>query len=220
VVDQSIRNASNTGKIICVGRNYVEHAKELNNPVPTVPLLFMKPASTIVEMGGELTIPRDLGECHIETEIALLITKPLTNASIDECRSAIGGVGLGFDLTLRDLQSTLKKKGHPWERAKCFDGSCPLSEFVALTGDENLQAIGLTLELNGKRQQQGLASEMLFSIPTLLAEISQCFSLQPGDIVLTGTPAGVCALSQNDRLTATLALEGRTLITASSTVAH
>jgi len=213
-----IKNSENTGKIVCVGRNYAEHAKELNNPIPTSPLLFMKPASAIVAMSGELKIPLDLGECHIETEIALLIDKPLANASAKECRDAISAVGLAYDLTLRELQSKLKAKGHPWERAKCFDGSCPLSDFVELSAEIELEGLELILTRNGEIQQQGAASQMLFSVPQLLVEISNCFSLQPGDVVLTGTPAGVGAIHNQDSLKATLGYNGRTLVEAQSLV--
>src|SRR5690606_22522641 len=119
------------GKAVCDGRNYAEHAKELNNPVPTSPILFMKPSTAIVALADGFAIPQDQGECHHELELAVLIGKPLKNASEAEVRNAILGYGIGLDLTLRDLQNRLKEKSHPWEVAKAFDGANPLSGFIA-----------------------------------------------------------------------------------------
>ena len=119
------------GKIVCVGRNYAEHAAELNNPVPEQPLLFIKPATSAADMQQPLQLPQGVGDVHYETEIALLIGKPLSKAQPQEALAAVAGVGLALDLTLRDLQTQLKNLGHPWERAKAWDGACPLSHFVA-----------------------------------------------------------------------------------------
>ncbi|WP_269618617.1 fumarylacetoacetate hydrolase family protein [Zhongshania sp. BJYM1] len=192
------------GKVVCVGRNYAEHAKELGNAVPTSPLLFIKPATAMVAMAEPLSLPEGLGSCHHELEMALLIGEPLTKAAPEACRAAIAGIGLALDLTLRELQDELKKKGHPWERAKAFDGACPLAEFVAF--DPNLDFTALTLRLtrNGGVQQQGSCGDMLFSVENLLSEISHSFTLMPGDVVLTGTPAGVGPLNSGDKLLAEL----------------
>ncbi|WP_251977578.1 fumarylacetoacetate hydrolase family protein [Salinicola avicenniae] len=179
------------GKILCVGRNYAEHAAELNNPVPASPLLFMKPATSAVALEEPLVEQFAFGEVHFETELALLIGKRLSRASREDAPEAIAGVGLALDLTLRDVQSALKEKGHPWERAKAFDGACPLSRFVALESVPDWSAITFHLDIDGKRQQSGKASDMLFDIPALLEEMSATFTLEPGDVVLTGTPAGV-----------------------------
>lgn len=191
------------GKVVCVGRNYAEHAKELNNPVPSEPILFIKPATSVVPMQQPIGIPTEYGSCHIETEMALLIGKEIHNENASLAVEAIAGVGLGFDLTLRDLQNTLKEKGHPWEKAKAFDGSCPLSPFVATDGVD-WGNVDLTLTRNGERQQTGNSSDMLTGVGDLLSYISRFFTLQPGDVVLTGTPAGVGPLSPGDELTATL----------------
>ena len=120
------------GKIVCIGRNYAEHARELNNPVPDEPLLFIKPATSAVHITRPLDFPRNQGAVHFETELAVLIGRPLTNASASDAEAAILGYGLALDLTLRDVQSRLKEKGQPWERAKAFDGACPLSPFVCI----------------------------------------------------------------------------------------
>jgi 2-keto-4-pentenoate hydratase/2-oxohepta-3-ene-1,7-dioic acid hydratase in catechol pathway len=192
------------GKIVCVGRNYADHAKELNNPIPKTPLLFIKPATAAITMDQPITIPAGLGACHHELEMAILIGRELSAAQETDCLAAIAGVGLGIDLTLRDVQSALKEKGQPWERAKAFDGSCPLSQFVEV-GDRDIQQLDLKLWRNSELQQQGNTRDMLFSVSHLLGEISQCFTLLPGDVVMTGTPAGVGPLMPGDHLKLELA---------------
>ncbi|MBM95765.1 MAG: isomerase/hydrolase [Oceanospirillaceae bacterium] len=193
-----------TGKIVCVGRNYAAHAKELNNPVPESPILFIKPGSAAVPMVPAFSIPVDQGEVHHELEIALLIGKRLKHASASEADLSIDGIGLGLDLTLRDVQNELKANGHPWERAKAFDGSCPLSGFVDTRRVPDWRNLTLCLKRNGVMQQQGNTAAMIFNIVGLLVEISRTFTLEPGDIVLTGTPAGVGPLKPGDRLEASL----------------
>ena len=187
------------GKIVCVGRNYAEHARELNNPVPDEPLLFIKPATSAVHITRPLDVPRGQGDVHFETELAVLIGRPLTNASASEVENAILGYGLALDLTLRDLQSQLKEKGQPWERAKAFDGACPLSPFVpaAKLPTDNIH---FTLDVDGKRQQTGDTKDMLNPIVPLIAHMSHQFTLEPGDIVLTGTPKGVGPLASGQTL--------------------
>lgn len=188
---------------MCVGRNYADHAKELNNPVPSQPLLFIKPATAAVSMDEPIQLPKAQGACHHELELAILIGKPLKNANSVEARKAVVGIGLALDLTLRDLQDQLKRQGHPWERAKAFDGSCPLSSFVNADG-VNLQQLDFELYKNGSLQQQANTANMLFTVDSLIADISACFSLLPGDVVLTGTPAGVGLLESGDLLQAKL----------------
>lgn len=192
------------GKAVCVGRNYAEHAKELNNPIPSSPMLFIKPASAFANMAENIAIPSGLGDCHHELEVALLIGKTLSEAKPDEVMAGVLGYGLALDLTLRDLQSELKKKGHPWERAKAFDGACPLSPFVSATAIPDWCQLQLRLTRNGQLQQEGQAKDMIFGIEALLSNISHSFTLNPGDIVLTGTPAGVGPLRPGDQLKAEL----------------
>ena len=191
------------GKIVCVGRNYAEHAKELNNPIPTEPLLFIKPATAAVHLTKPLDFPRDQGAVHFETELAVLIGKPLTNASASDAEAAILGYGLALDLTLRDLQNRLKKQGRPWERAKGFDRACPLTPFVQ-TSDLDRHRLHFSLDIDGERQQSGDTADMLFSVVPLIAYISTQFSLLPGDIILTGTPKGVGPLHSGQILQLTL----------------
>jgi 2-keto-4-pentenoate hydratase/2-oxohepta-3-ene-1,7-dioic acid hydratase in catechol pathway len=191
------------GKIVCVGRNYAAHAAELNNPVPSAPLLFMKPASAAARLEQPLALPTGLGAVHHEMELCVLIGKPLTCADPRAASAAIAGIGLALDLTLRDVQDQLKKDGHPWERAKAFDGAYPMSEFIDAEGLD-LNNLSIQLWRNGKLQQNGNTGQMLFAIDRLIAEISRNFSLLPGDIVSTGTPAGVGPLASGDVLIATL----------------
>tara|TARA_B110000914_G_scaffold8413_1_gene6977 strand:- start:2717 stop:3385 length:669 start_codon:yes stop_codon:yes gene_type:complete len=188
------------GKIVCVGRNYAAHARELNNPLPTSPVLFIKPSTALAAIDNEIIIPTDLGECHFETEMSLLMGKKLTNCSEDEAAAAITGVGLSLDLTLRDIQQDLKDNGLPWEKAKAFNGACPSSGFVSRIHVGDLQNQQIRLYKNGQLQQDGNTSDMLNPVLPLLAYISQFFTLLPGDIVLTGTPAGVGPLQVGDKL--------------------
>lgn len=202
-------NFNDIGKIVCIGRNYVAHAKELGNVVPTKPLLFMKPASCIRHVSEGVSFPRDLGECHYECELVIQLNKDLSNATLDEVQNAIGKVTLGLDLTLRDVQSQLKEQGLPWERAKCFDGAAVLGDWVnveseAFSDFRTGKNIRYQLFINDKLCQDGDTAMMLFDIPALLVEISRTFSLQKGDIIMTGTPAGVGKLNVGDKLVMSL----------------
>ena len=188
------------GKIVCIGRNYADHAKELDNPVPTEPLLFIKPATSAARFDEPLEPPYTRGDVHYEAELALLVGERLTHATADEAERAIVGIGMALDLTLRDLQTQLKEKGHPWEIAKAFDGACPMSDFMPLDRVPNWNALTFELEINGELRQQGDASDMLFPVPTLVAEMSRHFTLEPGDVILTGTPEGVGELPRGAKL--------------------
>ncbi|WP_129140453.1 fumarylacetoacetate hydrolase family protein [Modicisalibacter coralii] len=193
------------GKIVCVGRNYAEHARELDNPVPSEPLLFIKPSTAAVSLDAPLEAPFAHGEVHFETELALLIGERLTAATPAQAARAVAGLGLALDLTRRDVQSRLKEKGHPWEIAKAFDAACPLSAFAAVEGEPDWQSLHFTLDIDDERRQTGDSRDMLFAIPELLAEMSRHFTLEPGDVVLTGTPAGVGVLPRGAELRLALA---------------
>lgn len=206
-------------KVVCVGRNYAAHAKELNNPIPTTPLLFIKPSTSLCPLSPSFSLVTDQGECHIETEIALLVGETISNEEADTAWSKLAGIGLGFDLTLRDLQSALKEKGHPWERAKAFDNSCPMGSFVSVDDQAKQGEYALKLVRNGQLQQQGRASDMITPMAQLLAHISRTFTLLPGDIVLTGTPAGVCALAKGDQLSVELSANGQVILAHQTVVA-
>jgi len=187
------------GKIVCVGRNYAEHARELNNPVPDQPLLFIKPSTAAVHLTRPIVLSRNQGSVHFETELAVLIGRPLTSASASDVKAAILGYGLALDLTLRDLQSDLKEKGHPWERAKAFDGACPLSPFVPVAQLPQ-DHLTFTLDINQQRRQTGDTRDMLNPLIPLIAHMSSYFTLLPGDVILTGTPSGVGPLEAGQTL--------------------
>jgi len=193
-----------TSKVVCVGRNYSEHAKELNNPLPKEPLLFIKSTNTLVDIEPTIEIPKNRGECHHELEIAILIGHPLKNSDEREVIASISGIGLGLDLTLRDIQHQLKEKKQPWEKAKSFDGACPVTHFIDPYKFTDLSATLTDLDFlmtkNGQVVQAGNSGHMLFSISALIEDISHHFSLYPGDIILTGTPAGVGPLYREDKI--------------------
>ncbi|CAG0911538.1 unnamed protein product, partial [Cyprideis torosa] len=174
-------------KAVCVGRNYADHAAELNNPVPIEPLLFIKPESALLAFTQDLPVDRQHA-VHYELELTVLIGHTLRAATAAEAEDSILGIGLGIDLTRRDLQAILKDKGHPWEKAKAFDGSGIITPFVPLEEMPPLSDIGFSLMINGERRQQGHSSQMITPIIDLLVHASEYFTLNPGDIVFTGTP--------------------------------
>ncbi|WP_349304240.1 fumarylacetoacetate hydrolase family protein [Pseudoalteromonas citrea] len=187
------------GKAVCVGRNYVAHAQELNNPIPDEPLLFMKPSSSFQAFDSEVKLREDLGQHHYEAELVILIGSVVDRDTVNYADAVIG-VGLGLDLTLRSVQTRLKSQGLPWERAKAYDGSCALTPFTPVSKHHNLHNSEYRFWINGELKQQGDTSLMINSVEALIANISQVFSLYPGDIVMTGTPAGVGALAHGDKL--------------------
>ncbi len=193
------------GKAVCVGRIYADHAKELNNPVLKKPLLFIKPFTAMTAMNSALQLPDGDQPCHYEAELVVLIGAPLKNANAEQAQNAIAGIGLGLDLTLRGLQDELKKKGHPWELAKAFDNSCPLSQFIEADKIEDIENTEYKLWINGELRQHGQTQQMMMPIYQLLSYCSEHFTLLPGDVVLTGTPAGVGVLKSGDKLRLQLA---------------
>jgi 2-keto-4-pentenoate hydratase/2-oxohepta-3-ene-1,7-dioic acid hydratase in catechol pathway len=189
------------GKVVCIGRNYAEHAKELNNAVPTEPLLFIKPGSCVVPLVGGFSIPQDRGSVHYEAEIAVLIGKPLSRTpSEEEVIDAISGFAPALDLTLRDVQAKLKEKGYPWELAKSFDGAFVLAPFIPGDAIGDLGDIGIRLVIDGEVRQDGNSRDMLNAILPLIQHIAGHFSLQPGDVISTGTPVGVGPLASGSSL--------------------
>ena len=194
------------GKVVCIGRNYAEHAKELDNPVPTEPLLFIKPGSCVVPLEGGFAIPTERGSVHYEAEIAVLIGKPLSaKPSREEVLDAISGFAPALDLTLRDKQAELKAKGLPWEIAKSFDGAAVIAPFVVSSTFADVTDIGIRLSINGELRQDGNSAQMLNPIVPIIQYMTGCFSLQAGDVILTGTPAGVGPLNVGDEVVLELA---------------
>lgn len=192
-----------TAKIVCIGRNYVAHAQELGNAVPDYPLLFIKPQSSVQSVTQLIDWQRKLGSCHYECELCVRVGRDLSmrqQYSHAELLASIDAVTLGLDLTLRDLQTELKKQGYPWERAKAFDGACVLAEWLDASVIEDWQTVQFEFYQNQQLKQQGHTGNMIFSIAEIMAKILENFSLQAGDVIMTGTPAGVGELHSKDQL--------------------
>jgi len=187
-------------KIICVGRNYAEHAKEMKADVPTTPVLFLKPPTAVVHNHGSVVIPPVSRELHHEVEMTVLIGKGGKNISREKAMEHIAGYGIGLDMTLRDLQSDAKKKGLPWSVAKGFDTSAPLSDFVPAASVANPHQLTVELTVNGSARQKGSTSDFIFKLDQLVSSISQIFTLEPGDVIFTGTPEGVAQAVAGDTL--------------------
>jgi len=186
-------------KIICVGRNYQEHAKELNNEISQEPVLFLKPDTAVIRSGSELYIPEFTKELHHEVEVLIKISKAGKYIQPEFAENYFTEIGLGIDFTARDLQNRLKDNGLPWEKAKAFDNSALVGEFLPKENFD-LENLNFSLQKNGKIQQQGNTSDMIFTIPQLISHISQFFTLKVGDLIFTGTPSGVSKVEENDHL--------------------
>jgi len=190
------------GKILCIGRNYSEHIKELGNAPPDAPVIFLKPASSVIGEGEAIVIPPYSHDCHHEAELARLVGRKGKDIPVGRAMEYIAGYGVGIDLTLRDVQGELKKKGLPWEIAKGFDTACPLSSFVGASDVADPQNLRIRLTVNGEIRQDGNTSMMIHRIPAIISHMSGRFTLEPGDVILTGTPAGVSRIVSGDRLVA------------------
>ncbi len=186
-------------KIICIGRNYAEHAKELGNEIPENPVIFMKPDTAILKKGSDFYIPEFSNDIHYELEVVLKISKGGKYISEENAPKYYEEIGLGIDFTARDLQSKLKEKGLPWELAKGFDGSAIVSEFLN-KNEFDLKNLNFTLEKNKEEVQTGNTSMMLFSPEKIIEFVSQYFTLRVGDLIFTGTPKGVGKVAENDVL--------------------
>ncbi len=190
------------GKIVCVGRNYAAHAKELGNEVPAFPLIFLKPASVLIHSGENIVYPDYSSEMHHEVELVLLIGKTIKDADDKTSEEAIAGYAVGLDMTLRDIQSELKKKGHPWTLAKVFDTSAAVSDFVSKNDYQIQGNEKISLTVNGELRQNSSLSYMIFSAPKIVNYISSKMTLEKGDLIFTGTPAGVGSVSRGDKIVA------------------
>jgi 2-keto-4-pentenoate hydratase/2-oxohepta-3-ene-1,7-dioic acid hydratase in catechol pathway len=188
-------------RVFCIGRNYAEHARELGNPLPDEPVVFMKPAASLVPPGAVVPFPRHGRELHHEVEIVLRIGAGGRDIPADEALRHIDAVTVGFDLTLRDLQQALKAKGLPWEKAKAFEGAAPLGEWAA-ADTVDLADLSFRGYAGDDLRQAGNTREMPFPIPRLVAFLSSIWALAPGDIIYTGTPPGVGPVLPGQRLTA------------------
>lgn len=192
-------------RIFCIGKNYHDHVLELA-PLGYAPdgdcVIFMKPITCLVPVGSPLVLPKNQGSVHHEAELVLCLGHGGQNIPEDQALDCISHFTLGLDLTLRDLQTQLKAKGKPWELAKAFDGAAPIGEWLPVAG-RDLSTLHFSLRVNGEVRQQGFTGDMLYAIPRQISILSQTWALQPGDIVYTGTPAGVAALVSGDVATLT-----------------
>lgn len=203
------------GKILCIGRNYADHIKELGNEASERPIIFMKPASSVIGEGERIVIPPYSSDCHHEAELALLIGCGGKAIPAGEAMRHIAGFGVAIDLTLRDVQAEQKKKGLPWEIAKGFDTACPLSAFVPAASVADPQDLRITLSVNGEPRQDASTALMIHRIPELVSYISSIFTLLPGDLILTGTPAGVGPIKSGDQVVAEISGVGRLSVSVS-----
>ncbi len=197
-------------KVIAIGRNYIDHAKELNNPVPQKPVFFLKPETAILQKNKPFYIPDFSKEIHYECEIVVKINRVGKNIAKQFAHRYYQDIGIGIDFTARDLQRDCKSRGLPWEIAKAFDNSAPIGKFVDKSQFESINNINFGLDINDKTVQKGNTSDMIFDIDTLVAYVSQFFTLKMGDLIFTGTPAGVGPVKIGDRLIASI--EGQTLL--------
>ena len=198
----------NVNRIFCIGKNYADHIAELahlghrrSGDTAAAPdgdcVVFMKPTSCIVEEGRPIPLPRGRGSIHQEAELVVMLTGGGSDLSADEALGCVAGLTLGLDLTLRDLQTEFKNKGKPWELAKAFDGAAPLGDFKPFL-DQDLQALEFSCHVNGELRQRGRTKDMLYTIARQIQILSQTWSLEPGDIIYTGTPKGVGPLVPGD----------------------
>lgn len=187
-------------KIIAIGRNYAEHAKELNNPVPTVPVIFMKPDTAVLRDNKPFYHPEFSTDIHHEIELVLKVSKEGKHIAEKFASNYFDEIGLGIDFTARDIQQKHKEKGLPWELAKAFDNSAPISKFIPKANFKDLNNLNIRLDLNGKTVQDGNTKDLIFSFEYIIAFVSKYISLKKGDLIFTGTPQGVGKVNIGDHL--------------------
>jgi 2-keto-4-pentenoate hydratase/2-oxohepta-3-ene-1,7-dioic acid hydratase in catechol pathway len=197
------------GKILCLGRNYAEHAKEMGSEIPDAPIVFMKPATALINSGGNVVIPTISNEVHHEVEMVVAIGKLGRRIPKAIALDYVAGYGVGLDMTLRDVQSAAKKQGLPWTVAKGFDTSAPVSALAEKSTVPNPQALDIVLRVNGTVRQRSNTRHMIFPIDSVIAYLSSIFTLEPGDLIFTGTPEGVGAVAPGDVLEAELESVGK-----------
>ncbi len=189
-------------KLICVGKNYAQHAAEMNSEVPEEPILFLKPPTALIGPGGTVLLPPQSREVHHEVELVVVIGREGKHISENEALDYVAGYALGLDMTARDLQQKAKAAGHPWTVAKGFDTFAPLGPIVPAMSVPDPQQVRFRLKVNGAVRQDGTTADMVFSVARLIAYCSEIFTLQPGDLLFTGTPEGVGPVREGDVLEA------------------
>ncbi len=186
--------------IFCIGRNYSEHVKELHNAKPEEPVVFMKPTSALVQAGENIILPAYSQDVHHECELVIYIKEDVKDVGEDNALDFVGGYAIGLDLTARDVQSKLKEKGLPWEKAKGFPTAACISSFIAADKINDIQQQDFYLKVNGQIRQRGNSGDMMFTCCQIISYLSRVYGLQAGDIIYTGTPAGVAAIKSGDEL--------------------
>jgi acylpyruvate hydrolase len=204
VVFRDSNSVTAVGKIICLGRNYPEHAKEMHAEAPTTPILFLKPSTALVVDDGNVVVPPFSNDVHHEVELVMMIGEGGKNIPRKTALHHVAGYAVGLDMTLRDVQSEAKKKGLPWSVAKGFDTSAPVSPFVRREQVPDPHALTLSLSVNGTVRQRASTGEMIFRCDEIVAFISTVFTLEQGDLIFTGTPQGVGRVERGDVLEGTL----------------
>jgi 2-keto-4-pentenoate hydratase/2-oxohepta-3-ene-1,7-dioic acid hydratase in catechol pathway len=189
-------------KIIAIGRNYIDHAKELNNPVPREPIFFLMPDTALLRNNQPFFYPDFSNDIHFEVEVVIKMDRLGKNIAPKFANRYYKEIGIGIDFTARDLQQKCKEKGLPWEISKSFDGAAPISKFVSLEKFEDINNINFRLELNGEKVQKANTSEMIFKVDELISHVSKYMMIKIGDLLFTGTPSGVGPVKIGDRLTA------------------
>lgn len=192
------------GTLYCIGRNYAGHAVEMKSEVPAEPVVFIKPRSSLIFNGQAVSIPANTHEVHHEVELVIFIGQTAKKLSADEAMSAVHAFGVGLDMTARDLQSTAKQKGLPWTLSKGMDSFAPLGNLVEFSSGMDLQNMDLTVKVNGETRQAGNTADMIFPVNRLISYLSAYFTLTPGDLIFTGTPEGVSAITPGDHIEASL----------------
>lgn len=190
------------GKLICIGRNYAAHAKEMNSAVPSIPMIFLKPSTALVSPPQEIVIPDASSDVHHEVELVAAIGTKGKNIAEEDASSFISALAVGIDLTARDIQAQAKSKGHPWSVSKGFDTFAPIGEFASSSDVPNVDDLQISLRINGETRQAGWTGDMIFDLPYLVAYCSTIFTLEPGDLIFTGTPEGVGPIASGDELVA------------------
>lgn len=185
-------------RVFCIGRNYGDHISEMGAALDDSCIIFMKPSTSLVPAGTTVTLPRGQGVVHHELEMVAVIGTAGKNIGREDAPGHVSGISLGIDLTLREMQSGLRNKGRPWELCKAFDQSAPIGDFV----EADPAAVKMRLEINGEMHQQGRTANMLFPLETLIEILSRTWELLPGDLIYTGTPAGVGPVVPGDTLVA------------------
>ena len=187
-------------KIICIGRNYIDHAKELNNPIPKEPLFFCKPDTAILPKKNPFVYPSFSKDVHHEVEVVVRINRLGKHIEEKFAHKYYSEIGIGVDFTARDVQAICKEKGWPWEKAKAFDGSAPVSKFYKLDEFDNVNDLNFSLNINGETKQAGNTKDMIFYIDQIISHVSKFFTLKIGDLIFTGTPEGVGPIAIDDKI--------------------